>query len=571
MRKSIVLFLVCIQTMMLSVMASSAAALTWTPEVKIDLFAAGSMAGSSPRIAVDPSGNIMAVWVQSDGTFQNIYANRYVVGSGWGIATLLEASEMPADSPQIVADSNGNFIAVWRQAWKLVNGDRYGIYANRYVAGTGWGTATTVYVDTTRGDVTANGDPKIAVDLNGNAVVVWSVYDWSWNHTSVRANRYVAGTGWSGVTNLSTESVQSAYSPNVALDSNGNAIAVWSQDTDANNPVKGIRADRYTVGTGWGTPAPIEPTTIAVTRTGSAPQIAFDANGNAIAVWYQYGKPGIYANRYVAGAGWGAAETIVDPSISNYIDQGVQLAIDKNGNAIAVWNQEGGWLYANRYVAGTGWGITETIDPGYPDYSEQIAFDQNGNAIAIWGYAACNSSNIQAILYVVGVGWSSAPRCYETTNYVNKSLDLTREPQIVIDKNGNATAVWVRGYGSYGTIYASTSIIPPPLVANAGSNQVTFDKVTLNGSASLSNIISWNWRLTHRSNPAYSRTATGQNPTIDNLVPGFYDVLLTVYNGTATSTATSLLAVAGAWDVNNDGKVGLAEVIYILQKMVGMR
>jgi hypothetical protein len=561
MKKSIVL-LVCVQAMMLSVIASSATALTWTPAALIET---GSGSASSPRIAVDPSGNVMAVWVQSDGTTSNIYANRYAAGSGWGTATLLETSDMPADSPQIAADSNGNFIAVWRQAWKTVNGALYGIHANRYVVGTGWGAAATVYEDITRGDVTANGDAQIGVAPNGNAVVVWSVYDWSWNHTSVRANRYEVGAGWTGVTNLSTEAVRAAYSPEVALDSAGNAIVVWSQDSGTSS-VQGIKAVRYAVGTGWQTPVPIEPATIAETRTGSAPQIAFDLNGNAIAVWYQYGKPGIYTNRYVAGTGWGIAEAIVDPGITSY-DEGVQLAIDKNGNAIAVWNQYGGVVYANRYVAGAGWGTTVMVDPNGQDYSEQIAFDQNGNAIAAWGKFSCNSYNISANLYVVGTGWGAVPYCWDASSFVNSTQGDAGDPQLVIDKNGNATAVWVQ----YSNIYASTSMTPPPLVVNAGSNQVAFDKVTLNGSASQSNISSWSWTLTHRTNPAYSRTAMGQNPSLDNLAPGFYDVLLTASDGTTTSTATSLLAVAGPWDLNGDGKVGLAEVIYILQKMVGTR
>lgn len=93
--------------------------------------------------------------------------------------------------------------------------------------------------------------------------------------------------------------------------------------------------------------------------------------------------------------------------------------------------------------------------------------------------------------------------------------------------------------------------------------------MTLDGSASQGNILSWNWTLTHQTNPAYSLTATGQKPNLDNLAAGFYDVRLTVSDGTTTSTATSLLAVAGPWDVNNDGKIGLAEVIYILQMMAG--
>ncbi len=113
--------------------------------------------------------------------------------------------------------------------------------------------------------------------------------------------------------------------------------------------------------------------------------------------------------------------------------------------------------------------------------------------------------------------------------------------------------------------------INPPLVANAGSNQVVFYKAALDGSSSQGNIISWSWTLTHQTNQTYSRTATGQKPNLDNLVTGFYDVRLTVSDGTTTSSATSMLAVAGPWDVDGDGKVGLAEVTYILQMMAGVR
>ena len=36
----------------------------------------------NPQVAVDESGNAIAVWKQFDGTRSNIWANRYVVGEG---------------------------------------------------------------------------------------------------------------------------------------------------------------------------------------------------------------------------------------------------------------------------------------------------------------------------------------------------------------------------------------------------------------------------------------------------------------------------------------------------------
>lgn len=43
-----------------------------------------------PQVSVDASGNAVAVWTQFDGTNNNIWANRYVVGTGWGTAQLIE-------------------------------------------------------------------------------------------------------------------------------------------------------------------------------------------------------------------------------------------------------------------------------------------------------------------------------------------------------------------------------------------------------------------------------------------------------------------------------------------------
>ena len=158
--------------------------------------------------------------------------------------------------------------------------------------------------------------------------------------------------------------------------------------------------------------------------------------------------------------------------------------------------------------------------------------------------------------------WSSTPYAY-SLDYYAWTFDFSDGSSSGHGKSKSDTyaARIVRG-GQSASSFVS---------ASAGSNQVVFDKVTLNGSASQGNITSWNWTLTHRTNPAYSRTATGQKPSLENLVAGFYDVSLTVSDGTSTSAATNLLAVAGIWDVDGDGKLGLAEAIYILQTTAGMR
>jgi hypothetical protein len=98
-----------------------------------------------PQVAVDDSGNAIAVWSQFDGTRLNILANRYYAATGlWGEAELIETDEGPAGKPWVAVDGSGNAIAVWRQS----DGTLYNVWANRYDAATGlWGTAELIETD----------------------------------------------------------------------------------------------------------------------------------------------------------------------------------------------------------------------------------------------------------------------------------------------------------------------------------------------------------------------------------------------------------------------------------------
>jgi hypothetical protein len=241
---------------------------------------------NKPQVAMDDSGNAIAVWYQSDGFRLHIWTNRYVVGTGWGMATLIETVGSALD-PQVAIDGSGNAIAVWRQ----YDGADYNIWAKRYVVGTGWGTATLIETDYGYAK-----DPQVAVDDSGNAIAVWDHEDGPL-HTNIWANRYVVGTGWGTATLIETDDGDVGY-PQVAMDGSGNAIAVWEQDNDSFGSRTSIYANRYVIGTGWGTATLIE------TDYGDAsyPQVAMDGSGNAIAVWKQVdgvGRSYIWANRYV--------------------------------------------------------------------------------------------------------------------------------------------------------------------------------------------------------------------------------------------------------------------------------
>ena len=85
--------------------------------------------GSGPQIAIDSTGNGLLVWEGNDGTRSNIWAIRYVPGTGWDTPAPIETDDSgDANNPQVAVDSGGNAIAVWAQS----DGTRYNIWANRF-------------------------------------------------------------------------------------------------------------------------------------------------------------------------------------------------------------------------------------------------------------------------------------------------------------------------------------------------------------------------------------------------------------------------------------------------------
>ncbi len=82
-------------------------------------------------------------------------------------------------------------------------------------------------------------------------------------------------------------------------------------------------------------------------------RVAMDPQGNAMAIWEQYGRTRtkIWSNRYVPGRGWGLAQLVETNDASAFVPQ---IALDGEGNALAVWVQGDGaefGIWANRWVA----------------------------------------------------------------------------------------------------------------------------------------------------------------------------------------------------------------------------
>ena len=284
--------------------------------------------------------------------------------------------------------------------------------------------------------------PQVAVDPNGNAIVIWTQDD---GHlTNVWANRFVTGVGWGAPTLIENNDTGDAFEPMLAIDPSGNAWAVWDQIVRQACGCErhSVWANRFVPEAGWG-----EATLIAGGES-EAGDIGLDASGALTIVWNEWrGGHGyaIYAARFVPDIGWMSATALRDDVPFPYVDRNpsVQLAVDAEGRAIALWWDAVG-TYASRYVPNEEWGPAILVGPGRDVNSRgaypSIAMDSDGNAIAVWfsefGHGGSDEVAIYAARFVPGFGWGKA------VPIVRDVASSGKYSQLAVDAEGNAILAW---------------------------------------------------------------------------------------------------------------------------------
>jgi hypothetical protein len=410
--------------------------------------------GRFPQVATDAEGNAFAVWQQSDGVGVNVWANRYTRSDLWGDAELIGLPDAgDAGLPQLAVDPSGVAHAIWAQR----DPEDAHIYTSRYAPSNGnWSAPELVQTN----EITAARDPQIGVDAEGNAIAVWIQLDDVGSLNLVWANRYTPGGGWGQAEPIETrDSAILGLGIDVAVDANGNAVAVWTRSEM--RPNHELWSNRYTARSGsWGA---AEPVGIGVEGLGDAqaPRVAIDGDGNAHAVWQlvetMTQTQDVWTNRSTPNEGWGDAQRLED----DLNPAGAPaIAADASGTAHAVWWQSDGTLqniWASRYTPGGGWEAPRLIEQPIEDPQDegsadrpQIAVDPNGNVFVVWQQQDTGRFNIWSNRYAPETGWATA-------ELIEQETFFGTAPQIAVDPNRHAHAVWAQAADTLGMTHIATN------------------------------------------------------------------------------------------------------------------
>lgn len=329
-------------------------------------------------------------------------------------------------------------------------------------SGPGWRGAKVVEADV----LVANWTPAVAVDAMGNAVLVYR------HGTGIRASRYNAATDtWGAPVGVETRTGGQAYSPQIAVDKNGQWLVIWQQDESMS--LRGLWFSTSTDGATWAAPVAI------TTASASLPSLAMNKDGAAVAAWYgrDSGSGPFPCTASVRVGGTWTTPTIMKPaSTANGFPQQA-VAMSGTGEAYVVWQDTGEGtagqysIWMRRYAAGA-WApatLVESYDAGGAD-TQSVAANASGQVIIAWRQTGATVDEMWARRYTTG-GVATAPVLLGQGDWI--AWDPLSSA--TIDDNGVATVAWSfevqKKFNAYVSRAAHTAAFPASPTAIETDNQ----------------------------------------------------------------------------------------------------
>jgi hypothetical protein len=259
-----------------------------------------------------------------------------------------------------------------------------------------------------------------------------------------RADRDQAGRRSLAAMVTLSEAAQEAFEPQVAFDARGDAFAVWESYAGYGSRAIVEAAFRPARGS-WQAPVKLSEVFQRVKEL----RLAVDARGEAIAVWRRSDGSGWSAQ--AASGRAGAWQAPVNLAAGDGLS--LAVAVDPRGDAVAVWealevvNGSGDRVVKSAFrPAGGAWDTPVKLSEH--SLAPQVAIDRRGEAVSIWERSNGDGTDfVQAAVGLEGSSWQ--------TPVTISALGQTSEPEVALDGRGRAIALWVRYDGSNRIVQAA--------------------------------------------------------------------------------------------------------------------
>ena len=480
--------------------ASASAAPTWLAPTTIS----GAQDPFELTLAVDPSGDAVAAWSDFGGDDENVEATSTTApGAGWNSPTKLAENSfflMLPPMPQVAIDSHGDAVAVW----EIEKSDKWYVQASQMPAGGTW--QTPVQLAETNYPL---GRPQVAIDSQGDAIAAWTTSNGS--HDLIDAAELPAGGSWQAPAQISGSS-EDAVQPQVAMNGDGDAVIAWTMWTGSTDA---IEAAELPAGGTWQTPAQIS----NAGSEDSGPQVAIDEHGDVVAVWEHNngGQEVVEGAQMPTGGSW--QSTASQLSESGQSAYNPELASNPRGDAVVVWERYNGSdqiAQAAQLPAGGSWQSPINIsESGADGDAPHVAIDARGDEVAVWTRWNGSTDTAEASELPAGGTW-------QTPVVLSPGAQQPYDPRVGMSSNGDAVAVWTAYNGSEDVVQSADYVAAGPRLSEVSipssgivGEQLSFSVAPVDTWTSLGQT-SWSF--------GDGGTATGTSVTHEYAAPGEYEV-----------------------------------------------
>ena len=299
----------------------------------------GDVDGNDPAIAANDAASLAAVSYERDG---EIYVSLLsaITGSGAEIPVSTTATDSQ-DNPDVAMDATGNFVVVWTDETQLLPRVLGRLFDSS-------GTPTSAELPLSVADQEA-AQPEVAMDADGDFVAVWQTDDGDQDGIEARVFNE-AGVPQTGEIAVPPGTAGDQDDPDVAMDASGNFVAVWETGEDAGQDVVGRRFSAAGAPTTGQFPLA---TTTAEEQNG--PKVAVSDAGDQIIVGWDNNGPGddegVFHRRFTAAGTPATPEGRVNVTTAGDQEEHA-VAADAAGNYVFTWEMDDGdeeGIFARRF------------------------------------------------------------------------------------------------------------------------------------------------------------------------------------------------------------------------------
>lgn len=385
-------------------------------ELKADTISPAHRSGSQPQLASDGSGNVVAVWRDLDDKGESIRAAFRPRYGSFEESETISVPAVASESPRVAMDVLGNAVAVWQAS---TTGRDSVVQAAVRPAGGSWSAPQAL---------SDPGEPAFGASVSiqaGRLTAVWVARE-QWRPVIQSASRTLLSP-WTPPTTISGP-IGASYAPTVAMDDKGGAVVAWQWwDGSYRRIVAAVRSSDGA----WSKPDELS----APGHTATAPEVAMDAAGNAIAAWIRSNgiAPAAQTASRPAGGAWSLPQNL---SRRGRNAASVDLAMNRRGDAVLSWVQAAGLHTAFRAPGESTWKLVP-INASWGGLGAHVALDERGDATEVWddGY------EVSATYKPAGEPWQDD---YLLSGYSDDDEGYWGSA-VTAQSPNNALAAWVVG------------------------------------------------------------------------------------------------------------------------------